>query len=299
MLVDKTIKVLESSGIRRNRQKALEAATNWMLAHLEGSEGLGAIYPAMMNSIMALTQLGNGTQHPMLQQQIKHLDDLILEDEKGFRVQPCHSPVWDTAMTAYAIGSTQRVMSEPAQWALNRAADWLLDRQAKRRGDWAIRNPAIEPGGWYFEYANEFYPDTDDTAKVLLALEWASASDTQLQQEAETRALKWLVSMQSSDGGWAAFDVDNCARILTQVPFADHNAMLDPTCADITGRVLEALSGRNRKQDRGAIEKGVRYLLQSQQPDGSWYGRWGVNYLYGTCFALPRISHQSCARCPS
>ncbi len=286
LLLDKGIKLLESTNVARDRTTAIEAARDWMLARLDRSDGLGAIFPAMMNSIMALTQLGYGLNDPLLQRELAHFEHLVLDDELGFRVQPCRSPVWDTALTTFAIGAARRDVAEPVRWALTRAADWLLSKQVCHRGDWSVRNPSAKPGGWYFEYANEHYPDTDDTAKVLLALEWAEASDLEEQRAAERRALEWLVSMQSSDGGWAAFDVDNSAAILTQVPFADHNAMLDPTCADITGRVLEALCRRAPGRYAEAVRRGARYLLRTQEGDGCWYGRWGVNYLYGSCFAL-------------
>ena len=286
LLLDRAIKLVEAAGIAGSRRKAVRAAEQWMVARLEESDGLGAIFPAMVNSIMALTELGYSAEHPLLQRQIRHLENLVLHDERGFRVQPCHSPVWDTALAAYSIGSARREPAGPTRWALSRAADWLLSKQARRQGDWAVRNPEAEPGGWYFEFANEFYPDADDTAKVLLALEWAQATDPARQQAAEQRGLEWLARMQSSDGGWAAFDIDNSAVILTQVPFADHNAMLDPTCADITGRALEALARRGCGRYPDALEQGAHYLLRAQESDGCWYGRWGVNYLYGTCFAL-------------
>ncbi len=286
LLLDRGIKMLETTGVGRDRQKAINAASEWMLARLERSEGLGAIFPAMVNSIMALTQMGYQADDPLLEREIAHFENLILDDETGFRVQPCHSPVWDTALTAYAIGSVRPRLDEPARWALSRAADWLLSKQVRNRGDWAVRRPALEPGGWYFEYNNEHYPDNDDTAKVLLALDRARGSAPGLQKQAERRAVDWLAAMQSSDGGWAAFDVDNSATILTQVPFADHNAMLDPTCADITGRALEALCLRAPERHGTAIRRGVDYLRRTQEIDGCWYGRWGVNYTYGTCFAL-------------
>ena len=286
VLLDKGIKLLESTNVGLDRSKAIAAARDWMLARLEQSEGLGAIFPAMVNSIMALTQLGYGPDHPLLRRELDHFENLVVDDEQGFRVQPCRSPVWDTALASFAIGSAQREPAAPARWALSRAADWLLTKQVRRRGDWAVRRPEAKPGGWYFEYANEHYPDTDDTAKVLLALAWARSTDSERQSAAEIRALEWLAAMQSSDGGWAAFDVDNSASILTEVPFADHNAMLDPTCADITGRVLEAICTRAPGQYRGTVRNGVDYLLRTQHGDGCWYGRWGVNYLYGTCFAL-------------
>ncbi len=286
LLVDRGIKVLESTGIARNRQRAIDAASEWMLARLERSDGLGAIFPAMANCIMALTQIGYRTDDPLLRREIEHFEDLIIDDETGFRIQPCHSPVWDTALTAYAISSARPSLDEPARWALGRAADWLLAKEVRNRGDWAIRRPNLEPGGWYFEYTNEHYPDNDDTAKVLITLDRAKGLDPDRQRQAERRAVDWLAAMQSSDGGWAAFDVDNCAAILTQVPFADHNAMLDPTCADITGRALEALCLRAPERHGDAIRRGIEFLRRTQEVDGCWYGRWGVNYIYGTCFAL-------------
>ena len=167
LLVDKGLKLWEASGIRADRRKAIDAAAEWMFARLEDSDGLGAIYPAMMNSIMALTELGLDRGDPRLQREIERFDALILEDEEGFRVQPCHSPVWDTAMTVFAIASATDDLEEPDRWALARAADWLVRKQVRKKGDWSVKRPRAEPGGWYFEHANEFYPDTDDTAKAL------------------------------------------------------------------------------------------------------------------------------------
>lgn len=286
LLADHGVKLLESTGVGRNRRRAIAAARDWMLGHLESSEGLGAIFPAMLNSIMALTELGYDPDHPLVRREIRHFEDLIIEDESGFRLQPCHSPVWDTGLTAFAIGQASDTHDEVVRWALRRAADWLIERQTRHPGDWSVRRPSLDPGGWFFEYSNEHYPDTDDTAKVLLALGVVRASDPGRQGRAEERGLQWLASMQSADGGWAAFDVDSGPSILTEVPFADHNAMLDPTCADITGRVLEALCQRGVGGHRDVVERGVAYLRRTQDSEGYWPGRWGVNHLYGTCFAL-------------
>lgn len=283
--LDRCVKLLESTGLAPDRKRGIAAARDWMLARLHRSDGLGAIFPAMVNSIMALTQLGYGLDHPLLRRELRRFDGLCLDDEAGFRLQPCRSPVWDTALTAYAIGSAGRDPDQTSRWALSRAADWLLAKEVRHKGDWAVRNPDVGPGGWYFEFANEFYPDTDDTAKVLLALEHASSTDPDRQRAAERRALRWLVSMQSSDGGWAAFDRDNCLALLTHVPFADHNAMLDPTCPDITGRVLEAICRRAPGRHERSVRRAVRYLLGCQAEDGFWRGRWGVNRLYGTYLA--------------
>ena len=180
---------------------------------------------------------------------------------------------------------------------MTRAADWLISKEVRRKGDWSVKRPDTEPSGWAFEFANEFNPDIDDTAMVLLALMHAKASDPKAQAAAERRAINWLLAMQSGDGGWAAFDVDNNWALLNRVPFADHNAMLDPTCPDITGRVLECLCRRGMA-DHEAARRGVAYLLQAQEKDGSWYGRWGVNYIYGSFLAMRGLA-ASAAETPS
>ena len=178
-----------------------------------------------------------------------------------------------------------RAGEERAEKHPGRTADWLLAREVRHKGDWSVKRPATEPSGWAFEYNNEFYPDIDDTAMVMLALSEAAGSNPR-QKACHARAVRWLLDMQSSDGGWAAFDADNNWRFLNHVPFADHNAMLDPTCADITGRVLEALAGHGVGREHSAVRRGVEWLVKNQEQDGSWYGRWGVAYIYGTCFAL-------------
>jgi squalene-hopene/tetraprenyl-beta-curcumene cyclase len=284
--VDWALKLWERTDFRPARQKAVDAAAQWMLRHLEASDGLGAIFPGQLNSIMALSELGYGLDHPIMRREIEYLEKLVVDDGETLRLQPCLSPVWDTALTCYALGSALAGQDPKVHAALEQAADWLLSKEVRHYGDWAVKNTKAEPGGWYFEFANEFYPDTDDTAKVLLAMEFARGGDANAQQQAESRAVDWLLSMQSSDGGWAAFDVDNNSQFLTHVPFADHNAMLDPTCADITGRVLEAICRRGPGKRHPAVRRGVEYLRKQQEEDGSWYGRWGVNYIYGTCFAL-------------
>jgi squalene-hopene/tetraprenyl-beta-curcumene cyclase len=163
---------------------------------------------------------------------------------------------------------------------------WLLKKEIRRKGDWSIKRPNVEPSGWYFEFANEFNPDIDDSAMVMLGLAHAPGSDAGAQQACHERAVKWTLSMQSKDGGWAAFDADNNWEFLSQVPFADHNAMLDPTCADITGRVLEALAANGVPNSHRAVRRGVEWLVKHQEADGSWYGRWGMNYIYGTWSVL-------------
>ncbi|MBI3665887.1 MAG: squalene--hopene cyclase [Acidobacteria bacterium] len=284
--LDRLLKIWERSGFLPMRKKAIREAEKWILERMETSDGLGAIFPSMLNSILALTELGYGPGHPILRRAIRQFEDLSIREHGTLRLQPCFSPVWDTALAAFALGVANAEGDRHVEAALARSADWLLAKEVRRRGDWAVKNRQAEPGGWYFEYANESYPDIDDTAMVLLALRYAQALDREAQRGTERRALEWVLSMQSKDGGWAAFDKDNDRWILTQVPFADHNAMLDPSCADITGRVLEALCAMGLDRNHPAVARGIAYLRKTQEPDGSWIGRWGVNYIYGTCFAL-------------
>jgi squalene-hopene/tetraprenyl-beta-curcumene cyclase len=279
--VDRIFKVWEKRGSERIRGAAIREAEHWILDRTQHTEGLGAIYPAMMYFIMALDALGYPEDHPDLLEAIRHFESLLLETEERFIFQPCVSPIWDTAICAFALGEAGHT-NDPR---LTQTADWLISKEVRRKGDWSVKRPDTEPSGWAFEFANEFYPDIDDTAMVLLALLHSKASNPKAQAAAERRAINWLLAMQSEDGGWAAFDVDNNWAVLNRVPFADHNAMLDPTCPDITGRVVESLCRRGLA-GHDAVRRGVEYLLKAQEQDGSWYGRWGVNYVYGTFLAI-------------
>ena len=284
---DRLFKLWQQRGPQKIRSKAIRSAERWMLEHMQYTDGLGAIYPAMMYAIMAMEALGYERDQPDLLLATRQFEDLLLDDGDRLVFQPAKSPVWDTAIAAFSLGELLSVApDEKAQRQLTQAADWLLDREVRRKGDWSEKRPDLTPSGWAFEFANEFYPDIDDTAMVLLTLLHAKATDPVRQTRTEQRATDWLLGMQSSDGGWAAFDVDNNWEILNRVPFADHNAMLDPTCADITGRVLESLCKRGMNYRHAAIHRGVRYLLTTQETDGRWYGRWGVNYIYGTFLAM-------------
>jgi squalene-hopene/tetraprenyl-beta-curcumene cyclase len=282
LYADRLVKLWAHRGLKHLRRAALREAEHWILDRTRYTGGLGAIYPAMMYTIMAFESLGYPDDHPDLVEAIRQFDNLILENGDHFEFQPCFSPIWDTAIAAFALGEAGQ--ADPA--SLTATADWLLSKEIRRKGDWSVKRPDLPPGGWAFEFANEYYPDIDDTAMVLLALLHARASDPARQVRVEHRAIDWLIGMQSSDGGWAAFDVDNNWEVLNKIPFADHNAMLDPTCPDITGRVLEALCRRGIPRDHDAVRRGVTYLLRHQKSDGSWYGRWGVDYIYGTFLAL-------------
>jgi squalene-hopene/tetraprenyl-beta-curcumene cyclase len=280
--VDKLLKIWERRGHRDARIAAIRQAERWTLDHCRNSDGLGAIYPAMMYTIMALEALGYPADHPDLIDAKAHFEKLITETEDEIYFQPCFSPVWDTAYAAFALAEA----GQPNAEALRKSADWLLSKEIRRRGDWSVKRPHLQPSGWAFEYNNEPYPDIDDTAIVLMCLEHSEASDPAKQHEVEARAVAWLKGMQSRDGGYAAFDADNDWGVLNSIPFSDHNAMLDPTCPDITGRVLEALCRRGVPHSDPAVHKAVHYLVNTQEKNGSWYGRWGVNYLYGTFLAV-------------
>jgi len=281
LTLDRLLKLWERHGSKAVRRRAVEKAKEWMIERLRHSDGLGAIYPPMMYSVMALDVLGYAKDDPLRVEALRHFNNLVVDDGERFFIQPCFSPVWDTAIGAYAMAQC-----DARGLALRPAADWLLGKEIRRKGDWSVKRPNTEPSGWAFEYTNEFYPDIDDTAMVMLALSQAPASDSAAQKACHRRGLEWLLAMQSSDGGWAAFDADNNWKFLNNVPFADHNAMLDPTCPDITGRVLEALAAHGVPGTHRAVRRGAAWLIRNQQPDGSWYGRWGVAYIYGTCFAL-------------
>jgi squalene-hopene/tetraprenyl-beta-curcumene cyclase len=280
--VDLLVKFWERHGWKTLRRRAIAAGEKWMLERFRYSDGLGAIYPPMMYAIMALDLLGYGPDRPERVEAQRQFERLLVDRDGRFYFQPCFSPVWDTAIVMFALGEAGLAPPE----SMRRAADWVLTKEVRRQGDWSVKRPGLEPSGWYFEFANEFYPDIDDTAMVLLGLRHAPVSDPAAGEACRKRAVEWLLNMQSRDGGWAAFDVDNDWEPLSSVPFADHNAMLDPTCPDITGRVMEGLCAMGVPGDRPAIRRGVAYLLRTQELDGSWYGRWGVNYVYGTFLAL-------------
>jgi len=279
--IDKLLKVGERvPGAGLLRRRAVKRAGAWMIERLAESDGLSAILPAMANSALALSLLGYSEKHPLLAGALGHLDGLLLRDEDGLRMQPCLSPVWDTVLATHALLQGSVAPDDPT---VARAVAWLLGKQTQRPGDWTVRNP-VPPGGWYFEGKNEFYPDVDDTCMALMVLAQARAGGTpEARAEATRRGLAWMMGMQNDDGGWASFDRGNDKRWLTAVPFADHNAMIDPSTADITARVLECLS---HLPDFGvahpAIARALGFLRRDQTTEGCWYGRWGVNYLYGT-----------------
>ncbi|MHB1699271.1 MAG: squalene--hopene cyclase [Acidobacteriaceae bacterium] len=288
---DRVAHLSERVHIRPLRKIALRKAERWMLERFEKSDGLGAIYPAMLNAIVALRCLGYSVDDPQFIRAMDEFERLGIDCPEGdenyptptFRMQPCFPPLWDTAQAVFALGEAGVPRDDEH---LLRAVDWMLSKEIRQKGDWAVKVKNVEPGGWCFEFENEFYPDVDDTAQVLLALKCVDNPRERYQHEVAQRALDWLFAMQCKNGGWAAFDKDNTKRIFESIPFADHNAMLDPPTVDITGRILEMLAayGYTRRDKR--VEKAVQFILKEQESDGSWFGRWGVNYLYGTFLVL-------------
>jgi squalene-hopene/tetraprenyl-beta-curcumene cyclase len=234
----------------------------------------------MLNSLIALRALGYPDDDPKVVRAERKLKELEHETENSVRIEPCFSPVWDTAIVAIALRESGVPENHPA---LVKAAKWLIGREIRFRGDWHFKNPAqVEPSGWVFEFENKWNPDVDDTAMVLLALRLIGTDKPGERDAAFKRGLEWMLTFQCRDGGWGAFDKDCTKSILEKVPFADHNAMLDPECADITARIVELLAYEGFKLDDPQVQRALQYLMKEQQEDGSWYGRWGVNYVYGT-----------------
>jgi squalene-hopene/tetraprenyl-beta-curcumene cyclase len=287
--IDRVMKACEAVGLTPLRPRAIQACRRWMLARFDGSDGLGAIFPPMVWSIIALKSMGCRDDDPEVAEAWSRLDGLVEREPDGTtRLEPCRSPVWDTAITTIAVveSAAGHGVGTEARAAADRAVDWLLANEIRFAGDWADR-VAAEPAGWCFEYANQFYPDVDDTAMVVIALAtWRSAEPASVRRQAVDaairRAVPWLAAMQNADGGWGAFDRDNNSEFLCKVPFADHNAMIDPSSPDLAGRVLEAFGKIGLRPGHPAVDRGLAYVRRSQEADGGWYGRWGVNYVYGT-----------------
>ena len=290
LVLNRVVHFCERFHIRPLRYLALKKAERWMLERFEKSDGLGAIYPGILNSIVALRCLGYSTDDPQVIRALSEFEKLGIDEpaiadhsEPTFRMQPCMSPVWDTALAMFALGESGVSKNDPR---MLKAADWILSKEVRNKGDWAVKVPNVAPGGWYFEFNNEFYPDVDDSAMVLLGLDKVENPRERYQHEVSQRAIDWIFAMQCKNGGWASFDKDNTRMVFQNIPFADHNAMLDPPTVDITGRVLEMLAAYGVSGDDKRVKKAIKFILSEQEPDGSWFGRWGVNYIYGTMLVL-------------
>jgi squalene-hopene/tetraprenyl-beta-curcumene cyclase len=283
LALDRTLKLVGRSPWKPLRRRALAAAADWILAHQDVNGGWGGIQPAMVNSVMALRVLGYPDDHPAVTKGIQAIEDFVIEEDGELFFQPCVSPTWDTALAAKALLDSGVAPDDPS---LRRAADWLLAQQIFKGGDWQVKRPDLEPGGWAFEFANDWYPDTDDTAVILMVLERIAVADEARRRHAIARGLNWTLGMQSRNGGWGAFDTDNEREIFNKIPFADMEAMLDQPTADLTGRHLELMGSFGYDLEMRPARRALEFVRRTQEPDGSWWGRWGVNYIYGTWSVL-------------
>ncbi len=283
ILLDRLLKRVDSRMPRSAREEAIRRAERWTRDRMKGEGGIGGIFPAMANAVMALKVLGYGPDDPDYERGLKSLDELLVDRGDEILCQPCHSPVWDTCLALCAV---MEAGLAPDHAAVTAAVDWLFQKQVFVRGDWARRAPKLAPGAWAFQFENALYPDVDDTAKVVMALLRAGVMDRQDRRDRIVAAANWVLGMQGSDGGWGSFDIDNNFHYLNDIPFADHGALLDPSTADLTGRCVELFSLLGYRRGFPPIDKALRFLRKEQEPCGAWFGRWGVNYIYGTWSVL-------------
>ena len=277
--LDKVLKLIDGAGATPLRRRALKRLEEWLMEHTERSDGLGAIFPPMVYILIALHCLGYPKDHPKVRQGHMQLRQLMIHDRDRdhIRIQPCFSPVWDTGLAAYAL--TEAGLDRTDE-AMRRCARWLISKECREPGDWvASVGSDVKPSGWFFEFNNGFYPDVDDTAMVSMAIKRIGGEAA---LASSRRGVDWVLGMQNHDGGWAAFDRTTDRPMLEHVPFADHNAIQDPSCPDITGRTLECLGHHGFGTDHLRVQRAIAYLHRTQAPEGCWFGRWGVNYIYGT-----------------
>ncbi len=285
--LDKVFKWTRKHNLVPFHQKSLQAAEKWVLNHQQETGDWGGIMPPMVNSLIAFKVLNYHVADPCVQRGFEAIDRFSIEEEDSYRVQACVSPVWDTA---WALRSLVESGLKPDHQALVKGGQWLLNKQVLDYGDWAIKNKQGKPGGWAFEFTNRFYPDLDDSGVVVMALNGIKLPDENRKQAAINRCVEWMATMQCKPGGWAAFDIDNDQNWINEIPYGDLKAMIDPNTADVTARVLEMLGSCDLKIDGKRVQKALTYLEKEQEADGSWFGRWGVNYIYGTSGVLSALA---------
>jgi squalene-hopene/tetraprenyl-beta-curcumene cyclase len=286
--IDRVLRRVEPLFPGKSRRRAIERAAEFVIERLNGEDGLGAIFPAMANTVMMFEILGYPHDDPRVVLARRSIEKLLVVKEDEAYCQPCLSPIWDTALVCHAL---MEAGGERATGSATRGLDWLKPLQELETvGDWAVQRPNVRPGGWAFQYANPHYPDLDDTAVVVMAMDRAAAKGGEDYRTAIARGREWVEGLQSRNGGWGAFDADNDHDYLNYIPFADHGALLDPPTADVTGRCLGMLAQLGETKDSPAVAAAIAYLLRTQMKDGSWYGRWGMNYIYGTWSVLAGLN---------
>src|SRR5579863_1802500 len=283
LAADKVLRFYDRHHPKAIRARALRYAENWILEHQDANGSWGGIQPCYLLSPMALKGLGYRNDHPVIVKALEAARELIWDMGDSIIYQPCVSPNWDTALAAKAMIDSGIPGDHPA---IRDAAKWLIDHQVFKKGDWSIKRPQLEPGGWAFEFYNDWFPDVDDSAVILMVLAVAGHDEAAARERAVRMGANWVMGMQSKDGGFAAFDVDNDSEWLNSAPFADVEASTDPTCADLTGRVLEMMAAVGYRNDHPVARRAIAWLKRNQESDGSWWGRWGVSYVYGTFSAL-------------
>jgi len=281
--IDRAVRIYERRANRRAREAAIERAVEWILRRQEADGSWGGIQPPWVYSIIALHTVGYAIDHPVVRRALDGLEGFTIREDGVRRLEACQSPVWDTALAVIGLSDAGLPGSHPA---LRSAADFLLREEIDVAGDWAVRRPGVPPGGWAFEFANDGYPDIDDTAEVIMALRRVDARVPERLDAAVRRGAAWVLALQSRGGGWAAFDADNTQELVRELPFCDFGAVIDPPSADVTAHVLEMLAMEGLAGER-AGRRGLRWLEKAQERDGSWFGRWGANYVYGTGAVVP------------
>ena len=283
ILLDRLLKLLEPLIPEFIRRLSIKKLESWLREHMRGDGGIGAIYPAMANAVYALKLLGCDATDPDMKRGIQAIEDLVIEEEEQSYVQPCVSPIWDTCLSLCALSETGLRQDHEA---VRSATDWLFDKQIFTKGDWIEKAPDLEGGGWAFQFENDFYPDIDDTSMVVMALLRVGAHEHPGKKKRIAQAVNWVIGMQNTDGGWGAFDIDNYYEYLNNIPFADHGALVDPSTADLTGRCIEMLVMSGYDKNFPPITRAIEFLKRDQEACGAWFGRWGVNYIYGTWAVL-------------